>query len=1155
MEQIFGLSMNLLMWVLLSITSLGLAIVGVLALKNPVMFKLGVRDIPRRRTQTILIITGVMLSSVIISAAFGTGDTISYSIRAQAVEGLGPIDELVFATQTTAEDGFGGNTYFPLVRFEEIRQQVSDFDAIDAIAPGIGEIAPALNPRTGLSEGALRVTGVDPKSVENIGDFRLTSGTAALLDSLGNDEAFINKKGATILNAEVGDRIELFRANGTVAIKIAGVVEGGGLAGSDPTLILTLSSAQELFDRKGQINSIAISNRGGNVEGVELSETVTKKLRLLFADGQVATQLQQLLFQPKIMEALVKKETSLTGEARDDLARLRVELSNRETKPELIGLLTNPEIEKSVLDALEDGGLQDSQIRADNLFKNLAEFQVVEIKRTILEIAERVSSFATTFFLLMGLFSIMVGVLLIFLIFVMLAAARRSEMGMVRAVGARRSHLVQMFLFEGTAYSVVSAAIGVAIGLIVSTLVITAANNVVNVFEDDFRFTRHFEPRSIVVSYCLGMVITFITVGVSAYQVSQLNIVAAIRDLPTPISVRKVSLRSLISTPLTAMIKPLVCGLRAARSLGTLQINLTIVHIRQMIWALITLPWEIYSGLIRALWRPATQGWLIVILGSITIWQGIQIGQAAPFTIGVSMTIIGVGLMGRAICSRTKVRPDRRDRMAYSFIGLTLLAFWLLPFDTLEPLTGELDAQFEMFFVSGISVVAAAVWTVIYNSDVILRVLTLLTGRFGRLRPVLVIAVAYPMSSKFRTGLTLMMFALVIFTLIVMSILSNAFNFSTMDHKTLTGGWDIEGKVNFNTPISNFERAIDQAPSLNSEDFAAIGGFTHIPIQARQIGAKNQRWRGYAVRAADDGYLAGNQYKLEHIAEGYGPTEQDVWQALRANPNLAIVDSLVIERDGRSDDRQIEFQLEGISYEDEKMLPITIQVREPRTGVEFDLTIIGVLTQISDSFGDLGFGMFTSKVQWDEQLPFPLPVTTYRARLAESASAPNIKETLEQVFQKHGMKAEVLQETIEQNASARQAFNRIFTSFMALGLLVGVAALGVISLRAVVERRQQIGVLRAIGYRQYMIQLSFLLESSFVALLGIAIGVALGVAISYNIVADVRESANLPSLSFSIPWIRITGIIAVTYVFSLLTTFLPARQAAKIYPAEALRYE
>src|SRR5438034_11754721 len=119
--------------------------------------------------------------------------------------------------------------------------------------------------------------------------------------------------------------------------------------------------------------------------------------------------------------------------------------------------------------------------------------------------------------------------------------------------------------------------------------------------------------------------------------------------------------------------------------------------------------------------------------------------------------------------------------------------------------------------------------------------------------------------------------------------------------------------------------------------------------------------------------------------------------------------------------------------------------------------------------------------------------------------------------------------------------------FMALGLLVGVAALGVISTRAVVERRQQIGVLRAIGYQRGMVASSFLIESSFVALLGILVGVVLGLILSYNLVQF--QAQNNPNVHFDVPWLQIGGIVLVAYVISLISTVLPARNAANIYPA------
>jgi putative ABC transport system permease protein len=121
-------------------------------------------------------------------------------------------------------------------------------------------------------------------------------------------------------------------------------------------------------------------------------------------------------------------------------------------------------------------------------------------------------------------------------------------------------------------------------------------------------------------------------------------------------------------------------------------------------------------------------------------------------------------------------------------------------------------------------------------------------------------------------------------------------------------------------------------------------------------------------------------------------------------------------------------------------------------------------------------------------------------------------------------------------------------------LIVGIAALGVIAFRTVVERRQQIGMLRAIGYSRQLVALSFFLESSFIALTGIGMGVVLGSALSYNLLTS-PEFTDGAELNFQFPWLRLAIIIAIAYTASALMTLIPARAASRIPVAEALRYE
>ena len=113
-------------------------------------------------------------------------------------------------------------------------------------------------------------------------------------------------------------------------------------------------------------------------------------------------------------------------------------------------------------------------------------------------------------------------------------------------------------------------------------------------------------------------------------------------------------------------------------------------------------------------------------------------------------------------------------------------------------------------------------------------------------------------------------------------------------------------------------------------------------------------------------------------------------------------------------------------------------------------------------------------------------------------------------------------------------FNLLLQGFMGLGLVVGIAALGVIAARSVVERRQQIGMLRAIGFQKGMVQLSFLLESSFVALLGIALGIALGAMLSYNLIEEIGK--DVEGLAYRVPWLNVGVVVVIAYLASLLTT-------------------
>jgi putative ABC transport system permease protein len=111
---------------------------------------------------------------------------------------------------------------------------------------------------------------------------------------------------------------------------------------------------------------------------------------------------------------------------------------------------------------------------------------------------------------------------------------------------------------------------------------------------------------------------------------------------------------------------------------------------------------------------------------------------------------------------------------------------------------------------------------------------------------------------------------------------------------------------------------------------------------------------------------------------------------------------------------------------------------------------------------------------------------------------------------------------------------------------------GVVMVRAVRERRRTVGVLRALGFPARVVRRAFLIESSFVALEGILLGTGLSIVTSYLLFRNDDELQAAGS-AFPIPWLAISILVAATAAASLAATAWPARQAARIRPAVALR--
>ena len=179
--------------------------------------------------------------------------------------------------------------------------------------------------------------------------------------------------------------------------------------------------------------------------------------------------------------------------------------------------------------------------------------------------------------------------------------------------------------------------------------------------------------------------------------------------------------------------------------------------------------------------------------------------------------------------------------------------------------------------------------------------------------------------------------------------------------------------------------------------------------------------------------------------------------------------------------------------------------------------------------------------------------------LSVRAKSPSQVEALEASIKKMGFNAFSLLDA----SKSLQTFFKVFDSLLGIfgSLALAVATLGIINtlVMAILERRREIGVLKALGAADSDVQQLFFVEAGVMGFLGGIFGVTfgwlLGRAITFGTnVYLKRQNLNPIDLS-SVPWWLVIAAVIFAVLVSLGAGLYPASRAAKLNPVDALRYE
>jgi len=189
--------------------------------------------------------------------------------------------------------------------------------------------------------------------------------------------------------------------------------------------------------------------------------------------------------------------------------------------------------------------------------------------------------------------------------------------------------------------------------------------------------------------------------------------------------------------------------------------------------------------------------------------------------------------------------------------------------------------------------------------------------------------------------------------------------------------------------------------------------------------------------------------------------------------------------------------------------------------------------------------ILTSSLNWPE--PFHLAIT-----LDDETSIPQVHHHLWENYGDEISRVSTASERVEASVGALEGMNELMQGLLLL--VIALSAIGISNtlLMNTIERKKELGVMRAIGFTKGQIKRMILAEGLIIGISGVIIGTVYGILVIYlNSQSEMAQDL----LSFSVPWVSLVLAVSGGVLFSLLASWLPSTTASRVPIKDAITYD